>query len=368
MSRRYLFWVVLAVALLGVAVVTSGTQNDTGKPLDPTSTDGLGTRALIDLVETFGAEVGDGLPGPETTTALILIDQLTPDQRDELRNWVRDGGTLVVADPASALAPELPLGPEVVEDSIQSGSCTIDRLGGLTLEAASFLLYPDRLSNDLCFTGERSAYLHSRQLGDGRVVALGGALAFTNQYLDEADNAVLAVELLLTEQSDRSTITVLYDPILTPGSKSLADLIPVPARWTGVQLLVAFGVYVLWRSRRFGRPVAEPQPVELPGSLLVRASGELQRRSVGHVRADQVLRADFERQLRRRMKASPELPLDQLIPMVSEAGGLDPAIVARALVAPWASTRQELVDLMAAIDLVTETLADRDPQPVGGTT
>jgi hypothetical protein len=179
---------------------------------------------------------------------------------------------------------------------------------------------------------------------------------------------VLAVELLLAEPSDRSSVAVLYDPIFSPGSKDLIDLIAVPARWTGIQLLVAFGIYVIWRARRFGRPVAEPQPVELPGSLLVRAAGELQRRTAGHDRSDQVLRTDFERKLRQRMKASPELPIDELVMMVSEASDLDQATVAQALGGPWASTRQELVDRMASIDHITTTLADQDLQRVGGPT
>ena len=209
MNRRNLFWVGLAVMLLAVAVVTSGRRNDTGRPLDPTSTDGLGTRALIELVETFGADVSNGLPDRETATTLVLLDELTPDQRDELKHWVRDGGTLVVADPDSSLAPDLAATPLMRQDSIQSGTCTISGLEGLTLEATSFLFYPDEGSDDRCFAGAEGTYLHGRQLGEGRVLALGGALALTNQNLDEADNAVLAVELLLAVPSDRSTVAVV---------------------------------------------------------------------------------------------------------------------------------------------------------------
>ncbi|MCP4221946.1 MAG: DUF4350 domain-containing protein [Actinomycetia bacterium] len=368
MSRRSLFWVVLAVILFGVAIITSGRRNETGRPLDPESTGGFGTLALIDLVETFGAEVDFGLPGSDTTTVLVLIDQLTPTQRQELNEWIGNGGTLVITDPSSSLAPDL-VDPSVgVQDSIHSGACTIPGLEGLTLEANAFLLYEIDESVDRCFTDGDGAYLHVRQVGDGRVIAIGGGLALVNQNLDEADNAVLAVETLLSNPADSSAISVLFDPVLTPGSKTLSDLIPTSARWTGIQLLVAFGLYVVWRSRRFGRPVAEPQPVELPGSLLVRAAAELQRRTGGHGRADQILRTDFDRQLRRRLKVSPELPVDELISMISEATGHDRAIVARALIAPRANTRQDLIDLMAAIDAINTALADDDLQPVGGPT
>ena len=194
-------------------------------------------------------------------------------------------------------------------------------------------------------------------------MALGGADPFTNQYLDEADNAVLAVELLAPDGSD-GPVDVLYEPVLTAGSRRLRDLVPtwtVPVAW---QLTLAFGLFVLWRVRRFGQPVPEPQPVELPASLLVRATGELRRRSGAVPEASDVLRRDLEVRLRRQLKLPVETPTAELADRAATLAGFDADLVARAVAGPPAATGGELAALVADIDAVNEALSSLNA--VGG--
>ncbi|MEL7156436.1 MAG: DUF4350 domain-containing protein [Actinomycetota bacterium] len=368
MSRRnLLFWIGLVVALVAIGYLSTGRRNDTGRPLDPDSTDGLGTLALIELLERFETEVTFGLPTDDTATTLIITDQLTSPQRQQLQAWADDGGAVVVVDPASSFAAEFAFGQGVAEDELPAGQCTIDGLETLTLAGGTFLLQSTDGAEQSCFGDAEGAYVNVRPAGDGRVVSLGGGLPLSNQYLDEADNAVLAVEVLLPtpEGRDRS-VAVLYDPVVTPGSRSLIDLVSSPARWTGAQLLVAFAVYVLWRSRRFGRPVTEPQPVKLPGSLLVRATGELQRRAGGFSAADQTVRADHERRLRRRLKVAPELPAAQLVSVVATSADVENDVVERSLVAPVANDKRELVALVQAVDTVTDGLDRAEERSLQG--
>lgn len=374
MNRRSLFWVGLAAVLVATALFTSGRRNETGQPLDPDSTGPLGTKALVELVEAFGGTVERGFPGPETTVTLVLNDQLSSDQRLEFGEWVSLGGRAIVVDPSSSLVSEwvVPAGTEL--DSLSSGVCSVPGLGGLELQAGRFVLYQraTQTATLSCFgDGERS-YLHRSVVGSGTVVALGGGVALTNQYLDEGDNAVLATELLFGadggQGGGQTRVSMLFDPPLTPGSRSLSDLIPTRVRWTGAQLLVAFGVYLLWRVRRFGRPVVEPQAVELPGSLLTRASGELHRRSKGYAEADRSLRLHLERSLRRDLKVAPDVPTPDLIDLVSETGGVERAAVERVLDAPVADDRAGLVELMAAVDTVNHAFDHGRPERVGDRT
>ena len=202
----------------------------------------------------------------------------------------------------------------------------------------------------------------------GRVIAVGGGLAFTNENLDEADNAVVAARLLLDGGSlfwgeagpgastDRPTIAVLHDPVVAAGTRSLGDLIPAEAKWAAGQLLVAFVLYVLWRLPRFGRPVPESQPVELPASLLVRATGELHRRSGAHGQASATLRADLDRRLRRQLRASPELPTAELAGAAAATGTIGPDVVARAVAGPAAVDGQQLSALVADVDAVNRAV------------
>ena len=67
-----------------------------------------------------------------------------------------------------------------------------------------------------------------------------------------------------------TTLSVLV-PSTSEGAtdRSLADVLAVGARLVMVQLVVAFGVYAWFRSRRLGAPVVESQPVEIAGTATV---------------------------------------------------------------------------------------------------
>lgn len=356
MNRRsLLFWLLLAGALLLVGLATGG-RRQAGDPLDPDSTDPLGTRALMIFLDEYDTDVVRELPDDATPRALMLADQLTANQRLGLESWVERGGTLVVTDPGSPLVPEV-LAPSVeTSGSLASGVCTIAALNELELEGSSFILYPTEGSADQCFGDPAAGFVHVSDLGQGQVVALGGALPFTNQNLDEADNAVLAAQLLLGDDE----IAVLYEPVLVAGSQTLADLVPSAAKWATWQLLVAFAVFVAWRATRFGRPVLEPQPVQLPGSLLVRATGELHRRSGGHSHAADRLRSHLDRRLRRQLRVSPEVPVSQLVSVATTGNDLDLAVATSALSPIPVANGEQLSALVVDIDRVdAAVLADK---------
>jgi len=363
--RAVIFWGGLVVALLLVGLVSGG-RSQTGEPLDPDSTDPLGTRALIIFLDELDGDIVRDLPDDDVSTTLLLADQLEADQRAGLLSWVERGGTLVVTDPGSTFAPRAALPVVDNTGAVTSGDCSIPGLDGLRLEAASFVLYPAETSgesgdgaplgagraSELCFGDGRDSYLHETAVGSGRVVALGGALALTNQNLDEADNAVLAARLLLPAETGAANagVAVLFEPILTAGSRTFGDLIPSGAKWSTWQLLVAFALYVLWRAPRFGRPVPEPQPVELPGSLLVRATGELHRRSGGHGQAAQALRAHLDRRLRRQLRLSPESSTSDVVRAVGERHEAEASAADRVLSAPSVASGDELAALLVDID------------------
>ena len=104
MSNNVKFWGLLAAALIVVVVILGGSGNE-GPPLDPRSVSPDGARGLVETLEALGAEVrlDSAIPGPDSTTAVMLEDRLTIDDRALVRGWVRNGGVLVVADWSSTL-------------------------------------------------------------------------------------------------------------------------------------------------------------------------------------------------------------------------------------------------------------------------
>ena len=395
MNRRATaFWVVLAVLLLGIGLL-SGRQSRDGAPLDPDATNPTGTAALLALLDETGTRVERGLPADGTATVLLLDDSLTVDQRRALSGWVGDGGTLVVADPFSPFAPEVDLGQRVTVGDVAAGPCPVrPGLDGLDLDGGGFRMFPPVTSPpgqpvpvrpgrdgatrfvaaQGCFAGEAGDtgdYLQVSRQGRGQVVALGGADPLTNDLLDEGDNAVLAVNLLAPAPDGPGpgapgdgAVAVIYGPVASPGTRTLGDLVPSWAGWVAWQLVAAFALFVVWRIRRFGHPVPEPQPVELPASLLVRATGELRRRSGAVPEASDVLRRDLEQRLRRQLKVSPETPTVELAARAAALAGLEPERVVRALSGPSADTAGELTGLVNDIDAVNRALtATAAPAP-----
>ncbi len=102
--RRVLPWVAVVVGV-ALVVVVAGRGEEEGNPLDPASPGPLGTKGLVEVLRELGGEVrvSGEPPGAGTETALLLSDDLTPGRRQGLLDWVRRGGTLVVADPSSGV-------------------------------------------------------------------------------------------------------------------------------------------------------------------------------------------------------------------------------------------------------------------------
>lgn len=323
--RAWWPWLAVVGAMLAVGLASGAPPSD-GRSLDPSSTGPAGTKALVDSLRLLGADVSvqAGAPGPSVATALLLRDGLDQATRDQVAAWVRAGGTLVVTDESSPLSPVVParsselafLEPELRRDCAVPALAQVQRI-----DAPGAVLQRVPAGATGCFRAgtDDTAWLVVVPVGDGTVVAIGGAGFLVNGNLDHADNGVLAVSLLAPTGSER--VVVLRPAAPGEGDRGLVDLIGRRWRLAGAQLVVAFGVLVLWRARRLGRPVLEPQPVPLAGSELVVAVGELLQRAKGREQAASVLRDDLRRWLAERLGLPPATPAEVVAEAVAASAG-----------------------------------------------
>lgn len=308
MRGRSSLQIVGALALLLVVAVLIGRPGNDGPPLDPDSVGELGTMGLVEFMETSGVRVARGIPDSETDVVLVLRDQLDGASREELLDWIRAGGEAVITDQASPLV-DTGLRNLVAGEDLAKGVCDIDGLADVNelVGGSLALLEPVPLSQ-VCFGDLDGSYIVRFPEGDGFVTALGGAIPFTNRNLDQGDNAVLAGRLLLGEGiggSERTAANVIYTPFgVGNGQRSASDLIGSNVRWFGVQLLVVTFLGLLWAIRRFGPIVHEPPVVELPGSLAVRASAQLHRRSKTGPASAAVIRESLASRVRSEFRVS----------------------------------------------------------------
>jgi Domain of unknown function (DUF4350) len=345
--------------LAGAAL--AGNARSTGPPLGPSATSPDGAKALRLLLEQQGASVDVGANpalGPPDGVALVLQDQLTADGRAALLSWVRQGGTLVIADPRSELAAAAPArapgagGIEVAQGSLVP-ACQVAALAGVEhIDASGSPLLRATGDESVCFPHADGAYLLLRKEGQGAVVALGGPLPWTNANLGKLDNSVLASDLLAPRPDGRLS---WFDGTLAGGGhRSLVDLIPGRVEGALVQVAVALVLLALWRGRRLGRPVLERQPVELPGSELVVAVGNLFHQGHRIDQATRILRYDLGRRLADRLGVPAAAGPGVLADAAAAKTGLDRGLILATLAGPPPVDEAGLVALAQAADAIRQ--------------
>lgn len=350
------FWVVLLVVLFGVALLAGRPARD-GEALAPDATGPTGAKGLVLLLGRLGAdvEVTDQVPGDDVDVALILEDRLDQDGQLRLDRWVMGGGTLVVADPGSFFTP-VPAGSAsvfggLVESSIPPGECTIGALAAVgRIDPRGGLAYQADAAAEQCYGDADGAFVVATRHGAGTVVAVGGAGLFTNEALGAFDNAVLAGALLAPAPGGR--VAFLEPPPPGSGDRTLGDLVAPGVKAALFQLVVAFVVYALWRARRLGAPVDEPQPVQVAGSELVGAVGELLHQSRSPEHAAAVLRDDLRRTLCSHLGLPIASPPDVVATVTAQRTGVGGELVYAAIAGPPLTSDQELVALAQAIDSI----------------
>lgn len=403
--RRARRWVLGVAALLLVGALVAGaiwalvSFSGTGAgdvPVDESDAP-RGMRGFVLLLESYGAQVErTGAPlGEQVDIALLhAMPGTTPGELSGLEEWVDDGGLLVVlganppwTQPAAPVeAFELARGPCDVEALADVETLRVDPFSTTLLDGsggAACFGASDTTPEDLPV--DQGAVVVWPQ-GDGAIVGIGAPVVFTNEFLAEADNAVLATTLFAPEPGARVAIVESSAGRLPsqPGGRGgpgvggtggeggggeaeespsaaqeeaeegLADLIPTGVRWGLGQLVVALVLWALWRARRLGRPLDEPQPVPLAGARLVEAVGTLLRRAGSPEDAAATLRQDLHRQLAARLGLPREADAELIAQRAEASTGVAATRVLYALRDRPVRDEGSLVSLAAEIDEVRE--------------
>jgi hypothetical protein len=352
-ARQLLVWALIVVGIV-VAAAVGSRRPDQGLPLDPASPGPTGTKALVDTLRELGVKVSvtSELPtGPGT--ALLLADDLTQERRAQLLEWVWQGGTLVVADPLSLVTRLQPAGDTrigFIQADLEPRCALPPARDVRRVLAPGGVVFRVPPGAQGCFPRGRGSWLVAEPTGAGTVVRLGGASALVNRQIGKADNAVLVVDLLTA--GTVQGVTVLRPPAPGGGSKGLSELIAPRVRFALLQLLVAFLLLALWRSRRLGRPVTEPTAVRIPASELVVAIGNLLQRARHRRQAAALLSGDLRRTLAERLGLPATAPAEQVADTASARTGIERERLLAALEPSMPRDEAELVALGQAIDTI----------------
>lgn len=299
---RQISLVAAALVTVVLAVLVLGPPGEDGLPFDPRSTAPDGLAGVVELLGESGVQVDIeiSLPDDTSTRVFVPVDQLTTERRAEVEDFVTRGGTVVVAGDASPLHDLTPAGAPVSDvfgATTRAPACPeLAEVGPVEHDAWAAMEVPDGAI--ACFTDDGdTAWLVSRSRGAGHVIAIGSATPFTNGWLAEADNAVLAAAVLGPGEEDR--LVVIPRPEVGEGETPLIELVPAGV-WRFLALILAAAVVgVLWRARRLGPPVEERLPPVLPSAELARSVAQLFQRSGDRDAAATRLRDDVRREVGR---------------------------------------------------------------------
>jgi hypothetical protein len=358
------------LAVVGVLAIGRG-KDDT---LSPRSNARLGTSALVTLARELGADVAvrnrlpdlDGAGSPDVM--LVLVDRFDAAQRRAVTAWVRSGGVLVVTDPASDYAPPV---EDTFFDVLDLGfadarRCAIPALADLDLNdidpQGGGVLYDVPGRSEGCVRdGFGGAFIVATERGEGTVVAVGGSGMAVNVALAQGENAPVMAALVAPRPG---TGLAVLEPHgvggasrAVPGGRTLGDLVAPGVKRALVQLGIAFVVYALWRARRLGRPVPEPQPVSVAASELVAAVGNLLDRSGSPEHAAELLRSDLRRFLADRAGVPVAAGDDVLAAVVADRTGVPVADLRHALGPEAVTDDAGLMALARTIDHIREEVS-----------
>ncbi|NYI06169.1 DUF4350 domain-containing protein [Allostreptomyces psammosilenae] len=349
--RRFRVPLLLVAGIVLVAVGGALLQDSDRAPLDPRSPAPEGTMALAELLRDRGVTVEvaesaiDAADALRPGSTLVVADPFLvfPEQAELLRQaGAGTTGRLVLLEPDDYSLPvftdEISAGFDYHDTQDLQPECelTAARSAG-ALSAGGYGYTTTADGADACYPlgGADASWLlrvptdadsapglpqaSAETAGDGTVLAaaptpprapgdapegdlvvLGSSAPLTNDALDEAGNAALALNVL--GGGDR---VVWYMPQLSElteytggqGQEGFFSLLPAGWRWGLVQLGVAVLLLALWRARRLGPVVTEQLPAVVRAAEATEGRARLYERAHAGDRAADALRRSARHRL-----------------------------------------------------------------------
>ncbi len=364
MKPRVWQWIAVVAAVLGAAALLtwSGPAPSSSAAYHPANPTFNGAQVLARVLATHGVDVivAEGESALERTTidadTTVLVTN-TSDLRDPtlltLRTLAGEAQRLVLVRPDRRVVRTLTPGVTVrdaarAQDTLTSGCASADVRAGEHL-SRSQSEYRDPRSTSQCFVTDGFAvHLDTSAPGLREVVLVGSTDVVTNEHIDEADNAAVALRTV-----GHSSRLVWYVPDLrdVPPTAAQQRESFTPVWWGSMLVLGGFtmAAVIWWRARRFGRLVVEPLPVVVRATETTESRGRLYRKARDTHRAGAVLRAATRKRLTAYLGLPPGTPAVALVDAVSHATGRPVGDVGWLLDGPPIGNDADLLGLAATL-------------------
>jgi len=360
--RRWSGIVVLAAVVIAAGVVIALLTPPTSAPyLDPSGTSDTGGRALANLLagrgqhlvrESAPAAAGPASAAPGASLELITSPQLLTGE--QLSQAARFGGDILLLGPDSralrALAPRVRIvGSQVTVAAAEPACAAAPAVLAGDAYLGGAMLSTDDPAVSTCYPSPPNGpgyLLVQYRAGSRTITVLGSGAPLTNQYLAQAGDAALALNLL----RHAGTITWIVPPLgalpaqAAPGQRSFFSLVPWPAYLIAIQLAIAALLAAAWRARRLGPLVPERIPVIVRATETVEGHGRLYQARRARDRAAGELRSAATTRIARLTGG------DVSAGTLAVRAGEDTSQISALLEGPPPASDQELVTLADQLD------------------
>ncbi|CAN5203195.1 DUF4350 domain-containing protein [soil metagenome] len=360
-GRRSLFWILAAVFVLLVIVITLALAGSgvAGVPFSASNPAPAGSKAIASVLDDQGVEVTDAQSyrsaqralGDSRTATLFVYDpegNLDSRRLTALADAAKD---VVILTPGfrqlNDLAPSVAQAGIVKKKALTS-DCSLTAVtnaGSVTGTGRGYRLVEPQKDAATCLGSGRSTFsVIQVPHGTGTVTVVGTTAALSNEHVAERGNAALALNLLGPNPRLVWYLPTIADSPVT-GKPSVAALTPL---WvTPVLVLLAITTIAagIWRGRRLGPLVIENLPVVVRSSETMEGRARLYQRSGARLRALDALRVGAVGRLATLCGLGRLATVDEVIAAAAKASGRDPGSVRRLLLDDHPGSDRELVRL-----------------------
>jgi len=373
-TRRSLFWILVAVFLVLIAVITlvvTGISRAASTPFSATDPSPKGSKAIAEVLRQQGVTVTvtTTLRATERALAahpstLFIADPNSLLSTDRLTDLVAPATHTVVAAPTftqlGALAPTVRAAGKVDRTTL-SADCAVPaaRAAGTITGAVSGLRI-DKGSDAIgCFESRSGVFSLVQQ---DSLTLIGASSALSNEKVDERGNAALMLTLLGQDEHLVWYLPVAGDSALG-GGRTLAQLTPP---WVGpvlVLLAITALTAAVWRGRRFGPLVVENLPVVVRASETMEGRARLYQRGGARLHALDALRIGTVSRLATTCGLSRTATVTEVIDTVASVTGRPAHDIRSLLIDTVPANDRDLVRLSdALLQLERETIAAITPR------
>jgi hypothetical protein len=361
-TRRWLFWIIVAVfaVLVALASITiTGTARTAGTPYSPTDASPTGSKAIAEVLRQQGVHVSATDTFEATRAALtathdstlMLVDQNGYLSQTQLHSLAALTQRVVLLAPGdaelSALAPEAYQGGTVPDRPLSPG-CDLPaavKTGTIGGKGVGYRIVDASSTAVTCYgSGDGVFSVVDLTHAGRRTTLVGATAAFTNGHVAEHGNAALALNLL-----GNNDHLVWYLPSITDiavhGGPTIAQLTPLWVSPVIVLLIITAIAAAVWRGRRMGPLVIENLPVAVRASETMEGRARLYQRGAARLRALDALRIGAIGRLARLCGLPDHAGLDEIVSTVAGLTGRDRGGIRLLLIDTVPTTDRQLVDL-----------------------